>query len=706
MVLSISELPPEVLAQILDGPLSFAAVEFWKTGDSVLRSKLTRKGIRHVDLRHSRPKSSAIWPKCLKEFQLLSLRLVNRNGSIRDLLTVYTELRQLKSGLEHLELRFWDAGMVFFYDGLKLDPSVLTPSKRLILAEFEKANAGLDSSSHNAVPFSEAQTSLRHLILDEVENAGSILHDGLFSLLPPSLTHVNLRGMRIGRPLHNFSNLPAGITQLILPLRAINVSNIRALPSRLTNVGFGFSHDALALLNEEPNILPNLLQFPHDGTFSSFEDSTIIVRGKKKQWPSNLTALSFVGDAAQGFFDSLPVRLTELNLVTSNVVVSPNWIENVLPQSLAALHVGSIPWKDITPTLRWPSNMAHLSFTISSERSEDIYHCLPRTLKTLSLSSRPCDDVSLDQNAIDSLLIRGQRIIDQFENQRWSSLQTELLLQNNHGTWRDWCPAYIAQVSRGALLGLPLGMTTIHLSSLITHHTMGLLIPPCVTKLHLSDTRVWKTSTFFELLPPSLTSLSLADNIGEAKDLDVKQWSLTNVQSPSNSALYNSKLEELSIHFTRLQNIHLLFPLFPIALKSLSLRGAIDMKGLQCLPPNLKSLTLNSPSLPNEQWVQYLPRSLETLEVPDRRTQLFGDDVLALPPTLTHIGVVIAHMSLDQLLSLPRALGSLQCPLILPGNAKCLSRAQFEAIVHEFIPLWRIKHVPQSEVEARLALVK
>lgn len=710
MVLSLSELPPEVLAQILDGPLSFAAVELWQTGDSSLRSKLTRKGIRHMDLRHARPKSAATWPKCLKEFHLLSLRLVNRFGTLKELPTLHRELKQLKSGLEHLELRFFDAGLVFFYDALKSDLSVLPPSKRRIFTESEVGAAGSDSSTGELAPFSETQASLKHLIVDDIESTNSVLHDGLFASLPPNLTCLNVGGLRIGRPLNDFSHLPAGITQLTLPLRTINATNIRSLPSRLVTVGHCFSFDALALLNEEPSILPNLLQFPHDGIFSSFDDSAITVRGKAKKWPANLLTLQFIGDATRDYFEELPPRLARLDLSVTTAVVNSNWIQRSLPSSLTSLTVDWIDWKDVSASLRWPPNLTALFCSITHESSEDIYHRLPRSLKTLSLGRTPRVDgpqaVELDMEDMDALLIRGQRVIDEFENQSWTSLQTELQSQCTEGVWRNWCPTFIDKVSGGALLGLPLGITDLKLSGLITHHAANLLLPPRITKLHLNDVRIWQTALFFELLPPSLTHLSLSDIVGQAKDMDVTQWPLVKVPSPSASALYHLNLETVMMAFSRLHGIHLILPLLPPNLKYIDMDTfGLDAEVLEHLP-SVKSLVLRSPLSSKEKWVKHLPRSLESLELKNSRIQLQGSELADLPPNLTYLEGALARVCLDHLLTLPRSLATLNCSKFLIGGDGGLLLDQFGALLREFIPLWRIKHTPRADIEALLQTIK
>ena len=114
--MSLTIFPPELLAQILNGKFSWAAIELWKTGDRILMGKLKNKGITQVSLSHTAPRIAVTWPRCLKEFQLqsLSLKCVNLPlplAELRDLLL------QQPADLESLSLDFPGATDLF------LDPT-------------------------------------------------------------------------------------------------------------------------------------------------------------------------------------------------------------------------------------------------------------------------------------------------------------------------------------------------------------------------------------------------------------------------------------------------------------------------------------------------------------------------------------------------------------------------------------------------------
>lgn len=64
--MELAHLPVDLLAHILDGHSSWAAIELWKCGDARLSYKLANGGIQEVILSDPRSKGVAIWPRCLK----------------------------------------------------------------------------------------------------------------------------------------------------------------------------------------------------------------------------------------------------------------------------------------------------------------------------------------------------------------------------------------------------------------------------------------------------------------------------------------------------------------------------------------------------------------------------------------------------------------------------------------------------------------
>ena len=104
--MKLSDISADVLAQILNGDLSFASILLWKTGDRRIQSLLRNGGIRDVVLVDHNPLISLDWPSCLKEFSLHSLS-VTRDCRFKSISQVRNEMKQLRGEhLFQLELAF------------------------------------------------------------------------------------------------------------------------------------------------------------------------------------------------------------------------------------------------------------------------------------------------------------------------------------------------------------------------------------------------------------------------------------------------------------------------------------------------------------------------------------------------------------------------------------------------------------------------
>ena len=96
--MKLSDLPPEILRDILNGPRSGGGViGLWRAGDRTLNAKLVNNGITDVDLVDNRDDSSSRWPVCLQSFQLERL-------SISCPPDIQLELQKLSTGLKSLQL--------------------------------------------------------------------------------------------------------------------------------------------------------------------------------------------------------------------------------------------------------------------------------------------------------------------------------------------------------------------------------------------------------------------------------------------------------------------------------------------------------------------------------------------------------------------------------------------------------------------------
>lgn len=129
--MKLAYLPPEVLALILDGEFSWAAVELWKTRDRALMARLKNRGIKEVLLTQVSTKIALTWPRCLKEFQLKTLCLASGSQPLL-LPALRAELLRQHTGVESLSLDFPGAINLFLNEstpsGDPTAPQIMTSS--------------------------------------------------------------------------------------------------------------------------------------------------------------------------------------------------------------------------------------------------------------------------------------------------------------------------------------------------------------------------------------------------------------------------------------------------------------------------------------------------------------------------------------------------------------------------------------------------
>ena len=113
---TLSQLPGDILAHLIHiSDLSPAVIALWKTGNSILNSKLA-KSITHVSLKDEIWSSTSRWPTCLSKLQNLRHLSINRSNSylMSSSAQLSAEIRQLSPKLQLLRLHSEDAPKAFF----------------------------------------------------------------------------------------------------------------------------------------------------------------------------------------------------------------------------------------------------------------------------------------------------------------------------------------------------------------------------------------------------------------------------------------------------------------------------------------------------------------------------------------------------------------------------------------------------------------
>lgn len=111
--MKFAELPIEVLAQILSGSSSFAAIMLWCCGNGILSTKLANGGVRDLSLETVNGNRAVTWPQCLKRFRLRALSVTAKDG-YGSASGLRHELKQLCPHLKTLEVCGLGAMEAFF----------------------------------------------------------------------------------------------------------------------------------------------------------------------------------------------------------------------------------------------------------------------------------------------------------------------------------------------------------------------------------------------------------------------------------------------------------------------------------------------------------------------------------------------------------------------------------------------------------------
>ena len=490
--MKLSDLPPELLRGILNGPQSCGAViTLWKAGDRILNAKLVNNGVTDVDLVDDRRDSSSRWPQCLKSFRLGRLSISCRNPSFctPDILH---ELQQLSPALKVLQLYFPGVEALLpvedQYNDLSHSHDDQPPAP--------KRSQTAPNDAHHTAMWDIGQTwpSLEQLALGRNSlrnvygNQGeSELGSRALMLLPRGLTYLSLPWSRI-HPLPGM--LPPGLKTLHVSPYSLGDDDLHHLPKSLTDIMLSVDDKGLALLNQERDLLPNLKQFPIiDLDFINMEVGEYFSESLETlSWPPNMLELICYASDDDAVFEELPSAMTSLTVISHDEtpILRPSVI-HCLPRGLTYLSIVQLEWTNIDVST-WPSTLIDFAILDGTIFNADHFCLLPRNLKTFSIQY--CErlegaEAEIDLNPLpphrfEALFSLGRESLS--TDTHWTSIKRLIQTKNSsvHGMTAE---TYISSIESGQLYGLPLTLTSLSLPEEFQPLQKSLLLPPRLSYL-------------------------------------------------------------------------------------------------------------------------------------------------------------------------------------------------------------------------------
>lgn len=703
--MSLNLLSSEVLAQILNGKNSWAALELWKTGDHALRSKLKKGGITHMDLSSSRRlrfSNDLKWPRCLKEFELVSLRMKGGfapcDGEI-----IRNEFMRPHPTLETLSLQFFGALVLF---------SETSPhAARRPRAGNRK---GAKKSSKAAKPIQFDMDDIH-----EGDEAHGRDFEGPPSKRPKRASHPS---ERVSYHTWSPSRLFPALTSLtLIEMTPIRRATLISLPS--------VTH--LTLLSEEPVDLSqlvslkslNMLATPFDycsietidtcpKSLTAFETDAVVFSDLAlqddfaKQFP-HLTSIRGPFSLS-GNESTLSSAVKTITLSSAKLPpIEPNWKG---PEDLVLSQKVSIT--DLASRLAQWTNLSALRLH-STDFLPSQLHLLPRTLRHLQYVDNTLHDYK-EARKFGMASIKGP------DASSWSNHKHVLLAYGSTSGGGDmaWVKAYIDRVENGSLCGLPLGLSSLcitngplkpeELETSWRAFADAIVLPPRLRQFDRFAT-FGVGSDFLELLPPFLNELNLRLGDNPAHPTQDQHIRFT--------ALRFLRIIKLS-SLPSVQHASRIMAILPQGLASLTIgfnssKEQLDEAFFLALPFRLETLKIEEISVaPSDSgWAKQLPRGLTCLDV---SMHIEASDLAHLPPMLTALTVSGIHSATARaLLSAPRSLSSFvgatsefleDCKE--SGSKKttakeekdALSSKQLSAVLTSYLPFWRIFQKTEAEI--------
>lgn len=234
--LSLSKLPPLILAEVTNLLHGGAIVALFCTGNLPLLNVMANGGVERVKFEIKAELCAGKFPTCLASFRGLRSLKIGAVGHLGPSVWVGSQLRRLSPTLESLSLRFQDSALVFY----ESRPSTLA---RLFF-ESEADESPLWS-------LEEYFPALRSFSLDAEFDAVAGFTPAHLTILPKSLTKLYLpRWCKL--PIEYLTTLPRDLVKLRLPrsMQLTKREEIEALPHTLNKLvtACHISEDLLELL--------------------------------------------------------------------------------------------------------------------------------------------------------------------------------------------------------------------------------------------------------------------------------------------------------------------------------------------------------------------------------------------------------------------------------------------------------------------------
>lgn len=695
VLLTLEDLPTDLLATIFEGERSWAILELWKCGSRLLSAKFAQGGACEVVLNLVRTRTKFQWPRCLKQFQSLRLLSVTSQSGPSSPEDVHLELKQLNGGLKTLQLDFPGAQEAIFWWKLKAEN---TEDDSPRAAQPRPSTTDGTSSKLESIEIWDLNAThgqLERLKIGPSFQPLSALDSSVFEILPQNLAHFEIGGDLAS--CTSFDGLPRSLTTLALPSHLLSPSNIHnGLPKTVTQlICPRLAADTIETLLLDPNLLPNLTDIPGDPSLLA----TLIEKDHLHTAPSlhNVQSLKLT-EGPWNMISALPLGLIDLDLSAATFLppLGFEWVAS-LPRFLRSLKAQALDWSAINADL-WPSSLTRLSLMHDDSFNPMHFHRIGRSVLSLSVAVRKREwkreRLSDESGMKSALMALGRDALQDSEKTTWTHIKAQLLKRTERliQLQGDSTRRYISEVEKGALFGLPLSLT--HLSCR-EHRGLALLCPPRLTKLELTCKGGASTQAdFFELMPPSLTDIAL-DCLANG-DLLGLMWA-----QPSSLPVFHF----LSLKLVNSTTAHSIASILPSSLVWLHLEAddcVLKAEDLRALPSRLESLSLAcAPTSLADNWLDALPRTLRTLSL--RGPRLKGNQFAQLPSNLETLDVAIEGVTLAQLLSAPRSLRTITSIDRMRRTVdEDLTESDLTLLTTSYVPLRRIWESDPIIVEAQV----
>lgn len=635
-------LPAEILAQVLSGNFSWAIFELWKCGNRELNTKLSRYAIRDIIIRDTSKRGIGRWPSCLKEFTLLRSLSIERFAGLCTIYTLRQELSKLPPTLKTLKIA-----------AMGVIEALFTSEDFLVDTDYPTTLSDADyfwNDTWKPLP------QLESLEVSAMLMTGGTLETDFFQRLPRSLTRFRLDHCKLcDATPEDYAKLPSTLTSLHLPSQSVSTPALRHIPKILTTLNPCLTESALLELMREPEILPNLTSFPLAPRMSLSIDATMSLTSQPELiWPTSMQSLT-ISSVDSTFFRILPKNLTSLTFIDTCGApdITSERLINCFPITLTEIDGARINWSEIT-TSQWPPFLTFLGLS-NSPFDLSHFHKLPRSLQRFRPPSKP---LAMRTNDTSSLLVFGQDLLSTYDHYAWANAKAKLLQMSDKATSAR-VREYIEAVERGELYGLPLGLTDISIQySSLSALNLQYLWPPAVKNVDLQDTAKTTTKSYFRLLPPSVTSLTL--------------------QTPSSICHLPRKLQKLILQVTTTK---------------------ITAAQLESLPPTLIDLELRLSGISGQRpWTQLLPTTLTRLTL--HGASVNGSELATLPASLTYLSCSVVDATLAQVRKMPHNLRkvSISSSEKNPPMEK-LNSAKWRRLAQAYEPFYKIFRADKNELQ-------